>query len=224
MLELTYSPEDLQQIYRHRFQGKAEYRTALWRVLCKYFARWIPQDATVLDLGCGYCEFMNNVSAGRKLAMDLNPDARQFAQPTVQVLLQDCSLGWNLTHDGLDVVFSSNFFEHLPSKAALENTLREAYSALKPGARLIAIGPNAKYLAGAYWDFFDHYIPLTHLSLVEVLRKVGFEMDFVQDRFLPYTMSRGQEPPIWTVTLYLKLPLAWRFLGRQFLVVARKPV
>jgi hypothetical protein len=41
-------------------------------------------------------------------------------------------------------------------------------------------------------------------------------------RFLPYTMSRGKQQPVWMLRLYLKLPLAWPLLGKQFLVVARK--
>lgn len=124
----------------------------------------------------------------------------------------------------LEVIFTSNFFEHLPAKHALEQTLLEAHKALLPGGLLIAMGPNIKYLPGAYWDFFDHYLPLTELSLIEVLRKCGFEVVFCRDRFLPYTMSDGREYPVWMLRLYLKMPLTWRLFGKQFLVVARKNV
>jgi hypothetical protein len=106
----------------------------------------------------------------------------------------------------------------------LEQTLLEAYKALRPGGRLIAIGPNIKHLPGAYWDFFDHYLPLTELSLIEVLRKCDFEVVFCRDRFLPFTMSDGREYPAWMLRLYLKMPFAWPFFGKQFLVVARKNV
>lgn len=223
LTELVHSPQDLQQIYRARFAGQTEYRTALWHMLCRFFAQWIPADSTVLDLGCGYCEFINNVAAARKFGLDLNPDAHQFASPDVQVLLQNSSVRWQLEAESLDVVFTSNFFEHLPSKAALEETLRQAYDALKPGGRLIAMGPNIRHLPGAYWDFFDHYIALTDLSLAEVLTKTGFNIDVKWDRFLPYTMSQGKNPPLWMVNLFLKLPVAWSLFGKQFLVVSQKP-
>jgi SAM-dependent methyltransferase len=221
--ELAHSPEDLDRIYRNRFQGGFAYRQLVWQVLVRYFAQWVPAEATVLDLGCGYCEFINNVQASRKLAMDLNPEAKNRARQDVEVIQQDCSETWPLGESILDAVFTSNFFEHLPTKAHLERTLREVFRALKPGGRLIAMGPNIKYVLGLYWDFWDHYLPLTELSLMEVLRNTGYEIDYSVDRFLPFTMSGRREYPVWTLQMYLHLPFAWRLFGKQFLVVAKRP-
>jgi hypothetical protein len=36
-------------------------------------------------------------------------------------------------------------------------------------------------------------------------------------------MSMGYQPEIWKVRLFLKFPIVWRFLGRQFLVIGQKP-
>jgi hypothetical protein len=36
-------------------------------------------------------------------------------------------------------------------------------------------------------------------------------------------MSRQRTPPLWMLRVYLRLPIAWRIFGRQFLVVARRP-
>ena len=223
MQELAHSPEDLDRIYRNRFAGGIAYRQRVWEVLVRYFAQWAPPKATVLDLGCGYCEFINNVQAGRKLAMDLNPEARNRARQDVEVIQQDCSEPWPLDESILDAVFTSNFFEHLPTKAHLERTLKQAFRALKPGGRLIAMGPNIKYVPGLYWDFWDHYLPLTELSLMEVLRNTGYEIEYSVDRFLPFTMSGGREYPVSALQIYLHLPFAWRLFGKQFLVVAKRP-
>lgn len=154
--------------------------------------------------------------------MDLNPDSRMLADENVVVLEQDCSSSWQVAPGSLDAIFTSNFFEHLPTKRALEATLMEAYRALKPGGRLIAMGPNIKCVPGKYWDFFDHYLPLTELSLAEVLKKCGFTVEVSRERFLPYTMSDAREYPIWTLRVYLFLPVVWKIFGEQFLVVARK--
>lgn len=224
MGQLAHSPADLDQMYRTRFAGRHSYRQRVWRVLVTWFGRWIPADATVLDLGCGYCEFINNVQAGRKLAMDLNPEASNRAAAGVTVFQQDCSEPWPVPAGSLDVVFTSNFFEHLPSKAHLERTLIEAFRALKPGGRLIALGPNLKYLTGRYWDYWDHYVPLTEMSLGEGLRTLGYAVIVSIDRFLPFTMSEGGEYPIWTLQAYLSFSIAWKIFGKQFLVVAEKPV
>jgi SAM-dependent methyltransferase len=220
---LPHSPTDLQQLYASRFAGKSVYRKRVWRVLCSFLGRWIPAEASVLDLGCGHCEFINAVQCGRKFGMDLNPDAARFAESNVTIIQQDCSESWKIAAESLDVVFTSNFFEHLPTKHALERTLQQARQALRAGGHLIAMGPNVRYLPGAYWDFFDHYIPLTELSLTEVLTKGCFEIEYCRDRFLPYTMSDGKEYPILALRAYLELPLAWRIFGKQFLVVASKP-
>ena len=218
----AHLPADLQQLYETRFAEQSGYRKRIWEVLCPFFSRWISAEAAVLDLGCGWCEFINAVTCRRKFAMDLNPDAERHALPEVKVLQQDCSEAWQLEDETLDVVFSSNFFEHLPTKAALEKTLLEAHRVLKTEGRLIAMGPNIKYLPGAYWDFIDHYLPLTELSILELMKKCGFDAEYCVPRFLPYTMSQGRQYPIWMLRLYLAVPMVWRFWGKQFLVVARK--
>jgi SAM-dependent methyltransferase len=224
MNEILHSAEDLQEIYRARFAGKSAYRQKVWSVLCSYFSRWIsPQDA-VLDLGAGHCEFINAVVCGTRFAMDLNLAAKEMANPDVTVIQQDCSQPWRVSPASFDVIFTSNFFEHLPSKAALERTIGEAFRSLKPGGRLIAMGPNIKIATGEYWDFFDHYLPLTELSLAAIAKKCGFSIVICRDRFLPYTMSAGRQYPISAVRAYLAMPFAWRFFGKQFLVIAEKPI
>lgn len=125
--------------------------------------------------------------------------------------------------ESIGAVFTSNFFEHLPTKESLARTLHEAFRCLKPDGRIICIGPNIKYLPGRYWDFWDHYLPLTELSLREGMELVGFRVEQATGRFLPYSMSQGFTPPLAFLRIYLKVPFLWRFFGEQFLVIARKP-
>jgi SAM-dependent methyltransferase len=216
--------EQLRQTYDRRFAGLRAYRERVWSVLTReFFQNFVPDNGTILDLGCGWGEFINQIRAARKYGMDLNPSASQYLSPDVIHLHQDCSTPWALPDATLDMVFTSNFFEHLPDKDALRRTLVEALRCLKPSGRLVCLGPNIKYLPGAYWDFWDHYLPLTELSLAEGLEIVGFQIERQVPRFLPYTMSGGLNPPTWTLSLYLRVPALWPCFGRQFLVVARKP-
>ncbi|HTU43110.1 MAG TPA: class I SAM-dependent methyltransferase [Candidatus Aquilonibacter sp.] len=222
-MSAPHSPTELQRLYETRFAGKSEYRNKVWRVLVdEYFARWISAQATVLDLGCGHCEFINAVHSQRRLGMDLNPDTALQAAPGVQILAQSCSVAWAVPDESLDVVFTSNFFEHLYTKRDLRDTLLQAWRCLRPGGRIIALGPNIRYVPGKYWDFYDHYLPLTELSLGEVMTETGFTVEKQIPRFLPFTMSQGRQSPIWMLRLYLKLTFAWPVFGKQFLVVARK--
>ena len=216
-------PEELEKIYRTRFAANQDYRRRVWEELTRhFFARWVRPTDTVLDLGCGYGEFINQIQCAKKFGMDLNPESPKHLAPGVEFLQQDCSQPWAVAEGTLDVVFTSNFFEHLPSKESLGATLEHAHRSLKPGGRLIALGPNIKYLPGAYWDFWDHYLPLTELSLAEGLRNRGFEIETNHARFLPYTMVNAPQYPTILLRLYLSVPILWRFFGGQFLVVARK--
>lgn len=219
----VHNQEDLKRIYALRFEANLEYRKRIWTILVKsFFSQFVPSDATVLDLGCGYGEFVNLVSASERYAMDLNPDAPRYLDPGISFLHQDCSQPWNLKDSCLDLVFTSNFFEHLPEKAALSRTLDQVLRCLKPGGRLIAMGPNAKFIPGAYWDFWDHHLPLTERALREALETRGFRIECCVARFLPYTMAGKKQTAPFLVELYLAFPFVWRFLGKQFLVVASK--
>jgi len=220
---ISNRPDDLKRIYRARFEARAAYRQRVWSVLIeRFFGRFVAQGDAVLDLGCGYGEFINNVSCAHKFAMDLNPDAKIRLRENVILFEQDCSQRWPLEEASLEVVFTSNFFEHLPNKEALGRTLDEACRCLKPGGRLIAMGPNIKYVLGAYWDFWDHHLPLTELSLEEAFVTRGLDIELKHSKFLPYTMARGGQPPVWFLKVFLMAPIAWRFFGRQFLLIGRK--
>lgn len=219
----TEGRNDLAEIYSRRFDAHVAYRNAVWKVLTgKFFPRYIAPQSTLLDLGCGYGEFINNIQCARKYAMDLNPNAQRYLAPGIDFLHQDCSHPWELPDESLDVVATSNFLEHLPSRQAIADTLLQAKRCLRSGGRFIAMGPNGKYVGGAYWDFWDHHIALTERSMVEILELQGFRVESVIDRFLPYTMVNVRAYPIFLVSLYLMFPLAWKVMGKQFLVVARK--
>ena len=219
----VHPPEDLQRIYEARFARTAEMRRGVWRILIDdFFQPLVKANDAVLDLGCGYGEFINQIRCGRKLAMDLNPDARKQLQPEVELFSQDCSATWPLAEESLDLVFTSNFFEHLPDKACLGRTLDEAHRCLKSGGRLIALGPNIRYLPGVYWDFWDHHVPLSDKSLAEALTNRAFVIEKSLPKFLPYSMAGGPKYPLFLVRAYLRLPFAWNVFGKQFLVIAQK--
>ncbi len=215
--------KELQKEYDLRFSAMAEYRNSVWITLVnKYFQKQIGSDKAILDLGAGWGEFINNIQAKKKYAMDLNQETDTKTNSDVTFLYQDCSNTWELEDNSLDIVFTSNFFEHLRDKPSLDATLDQAFRCLKPGGKIICLGPNIKYTGTDYWDFYDHYLALSHLSLVEALRLRKFTVSNIIPRFLPYTMADGTTPPLLFLKLYLKLPLAWRIFGKQFLVTANK--
>jgi len=124
-MSVPHSPAELQRLYEQRFGGMHQYRDQVWQTLTSFFAQWIQPNATVLDLGCGHCEFINNVRSKVRFGMDLNPDSVQHAALGVKILPQNCAEPWELPDDSLDVIFTSNFFEHLSTKRDLRNTLAQ---------------------------------------------------------------------------------------------------
>lgn len=219
------TPEILAREYRQRFGRIEQHRYEVWKILVdEFFVRILPAPLeSILDLGCGWGEFINQVDAPRRYGMDLNPDTAPRLDPGVSLIQQDCSQTWALDNRSLDCVFTSNFFEHLPEKSSLLNTLEQAYRCLKPRGRLIAMGPNIRAIPNLYWDFFDHLLPLSDRSIQEALELVGFSVIRRTPRFLPFTMHGKRPSPKALIRLYLKLPFAWPLFGHQFLVVAEKP-
>jgi hypothetical protein len=117
----------------------------------------------------------------------------------------------------------SNYLEHLASSDAVIEQLRVAGGLLEPGGRAIVLQPNVRLVGGRYWDFIDHRVPLTERSLVEAGELAGLRTVKVITRFLPFTTKTWlpQSPAL--VRLYLALPIAWRFLGKQTLYIGERP-
>jgi len=216
--------KNLAALYRNRFpENEMARKNAIWKVLAHdYLQKFIKSSGTVVDVACGYGEFINNIRAKRKIGIDLNPEAVKFLNQDVE--FNECAAAKlsSVINSGADTIFTSNFLEHLPDKQSLDRFLDQVLLSLKPGGSYIILGPNLRYLPGKYWDFYDHHLGLTHLSLSEVLRLKGFHIDLCIDRFLPYTTQGSLPTHPFLVKLYLKFPFVWKFFGKQFFIVARK--
>ncbi len=213
---------DLAAVYRHRF-GEEDRRSmeAVWRVLIDhYFHRWIRPGDAVLDVGAGLCNFINQVSASRKVAVDADPTTADRCASDVTFVhaknLEGAALGGKF-----DVAFMSNFLEHLESGEQVLAFLDAVRKHLKDDGRLLVLQPNFALVGPAYFDFIDHKTILTDKSLVEALEISGFEVEYIKRRFLPYTSKSRISRAPWMVRLYLAFPPAHFFMGKQTFVVAR---
>lgn len=215
---------NLDIIYNKRFVAKNEKRRLLWQTLCTYeFQKYIdPANDTVLDLGAGFCEFINNIKAKKKYAVDLKKDLSKFAEHDVEALVTSSSNIKSILDGSVDVVFVSNFLEHLPNSYAVLETLSEVRRILKPEGRVIILQPNILYTKEAYWDFIDHHTALTHNSLREALEVTGFNISKIKKRFLPYTTKSFLPINFLIIRIYLATPLLQQIFGKQTLIVANK--
>ncbi len=217
--------DEVQALYRVRFDPEEKAaKDRLWKFICAHLQRWFPEDGAVLDLGAGYCEFINNIRAARKVAVDMNPDTVGCAAPDVKVITAPVVPLPAMETDSMDAAFVSNLLEHLDDKAHVMELLREVHRVLKPGGRIVVLMPNIRFAYREYWDFFDHQVPLTEKAVVEACIMAGYRPIKVIPAFLPYTTK--SRLPQWgiLVRIYLAVPLLWRIFGKQALVVAEKRV
>ena len=215
----------LDDLYTARFpEEDRKAKDAIWQVLCRhFFQRYVDHDDVVLDIGPGFGEFLRHIRCQRRIAVDIEKlGGRSFPAGTEEIVVSSNQLASKVAPESVDVVFCSNFFEHLPDKPTFLATLAQIKTVLRDGGRLLVLQPNIRFVGGAYWDFVDHHLPLTDRTLIEACESLGFEVIEVIPRFLPYTTrSRLPQSP-WLVRLYLSFPPAWRLLGQQTWFVARK--
>jgi SAM-dependent methyltransferase len=217
--------DELTRLYDYRFpQPDRRTKEEIWEVLCSdFFQRYVEPTDTVLDLACGFGEFIRFINARRKIAVDINPGAASILPPDVEFHAAEATLLTFLEADSVDLCFASNFFEHLLTKHAMDVVLGEVRRVLRPGGLFVALQPNIKYTAREYWDYYDHHLPLSHLSCAEAFAKAGFDIAEVVSRFLPFSTRSNLPTHRILIKMYLRIPLLWRLMGRQFLIVARKP-
>jgi SAM-dependent methyltransferase len=211
-------------IYRLRFSERELARArAFWRPICRYLQRYVDPQGTTLDLGAGYCHFINNIVSREKLAVDLNGEnLRKYAAPDVRCIETTGADLTAIASGSVDTVFASNVYEHFPSREDVARSSEEVYRVLSPGGRFIVLQPNFAYCAKQYFDFFDHRLIFTHKGMAEGLAISGFQLEKVIARFLPYTTKSILPAAPWMVSMYLSFPPAWHILGGQMLLVGLK--
>lgn len=195
-------------------------RQRVWQVITKYLQdKYIPEDSVIVDVGAGYCDFINNIKAKEKYAVDSWEDFLKYAKAEVKTYIAKCQDLSCFSSEFFDIVFSSNLLEHLSFKD-IEITLNEFYRILKFGGKLILILPNFRYCYKVFYDDYTHITPLTHTGIRDLLIGKNFEIVNIKPKFLPFSLKSGFPVSKFVVSLYLRLPFK-PFAG-QMLVVCYK--
>ncbi|MFI5360574.1 MAG: class I SAM-dependent methyltransferase [Elusimicrobiota bacterium] len=212
-----------ERLYEYRFRGiDQKVRQAVWNKISAYLYREMGEPKRVLDPAAGRCEFINAVPAEERWVVDEVDYAAAHRAKGVKLITANI-LDAKLPEDYFDGIFVSNFLEHLSTQEQVASFLEKMKRCLKPGGVIAVMGPNFKYCASEYFDCADHTLALTHVAVAEHLHAAGLTPTKISPRFLPYSF-RGLLPPSPALTeLYLRLPIVWPLLGKQFLLIAKKP-
>jgi SAM-dependent methyltransferase len=196
-------------------------REVLWKVLAEHLSPFIPEDAHVLELGAGYCSWINSVRAARKVAVDLWDEFPQYAAAGVEPLILDVSRELStLGESRFDVILASNILEHFEPGTS-EKIVADVFSLLRPRGRLIVIQPNFRYSWRRYFDDYTHRSIFSHVSLSNLMRSRGFQIENLRPKFMPYSMrDRGFLVAPWLIRAYLYSPI--KPMAGQMLIVGKK--
>jgi len=206
-------PDYVDAYFRTRFEFDAR-RDLVWSEVCRHLQRnYIPTDARILDVGAGYCNFINNVTGAERYAVDLFTEMPEYADPEVITHVGDCTDMSFFDDDSFDVAFTSNLFEHL-TREQLIPTLTEIHRVVRTGGTLIVMQPNFRFCYNTYFDDYTHLQIFTDRSLLDLLEVFGFKVRVSKPKFLPVNMKS---------TLRLRLPML-RHLVRMYLGSPFKPM
>ena len=198
-----------------------ERRSVTWKALWRhFFSRRVQPDDCVLDLGCGYGDFINNVVARRRLAVDSWADMPRHMAPGVEPHVGTAwDLGW-IEDGAVNLAFASNLFEHL-TKDEIARTLELLARKMAPDGRLTLLQPNYRYAYREYFDDFTHVTVFSHTSLTDFLESLGWRVVEQRPRFLPLTVKSRLPVSEWLIALYLALPI--KPMAKQMLITAVPP-
>jgi hypothetical protein len=211
-----------QRLYEYRFRDVAQgRRNDVWIALAPMLYEWLKRPERMLDPAAGRCEFINAVPSAERWAVDAVEYEEGVAREGTRTIVSEI-MDADLPRSYFGGVFVSNFLEHLLSQEAVAEFLEKMYDCMTSGGRIAIMGPNFRYCSRDYFDFADHTVILTERGVEEHLYAAGFEIVSVYPRFLPYTFTGRLPSHPALVRTYLRLPLVWRLLGKQFLVIAER--
>jgi ubiquinone/menaquinone biosynthesis C-methylase UbiE len=188
-------------------------RDNVWKEVVRWIqANYVPRDARVLDLGAGYCNFINNVVAREKHAVDVFSRFPEYAGSDVTTHVTSATEMPFFPENSFDVAFASNLVEHL-TRPDFILVLAELRRVLKRDGTLILMQPNFKYCSTTYFDDYTHIQIFTDASLLDFLEAYGFKVIGNYPKFMPVNMKS---------TLRLNLPML-PMLVRSYLHSPFKP-
>jgi SAM-dependent methyltransferase len=195
------------QAYFEKGFGPDKFEGRLFQL--EYFLPLCGDDLVVLDFGCADGLFLRNLTAKRRIGLEINPAAQERCRNLC--IEEDCAVELyssleEVQTEVVDVIISNHCLEHVPNPF---KTILQFFRVLKPGGRVVLILPFDDWRAAKYrkWrpgDHDNHLYTWSPMNIGNLLTEAGFEVDqaeliasawspkFMRFRkYLPVTVFRG---------------------------------
>jgi SAM-dependent methyltransferase len=141
-----------------------------WANLTK-FSDYISDTDTVLDFGCGGGYLLKNITAAKKLGVEINPDAiKQAVLNGVKVY----SSAKDIDNNSVDVIISNHALEHMTRPF---DDLIELHRILKMGGSIIFVIPcETVQIIYEPNDINKHLYSWSPMSLGNLFTEAGFKV------------------------------------------------
>lgn len=204
--------------YDARFKFDKD-RFKVWKALTEYLQKFTPINGSVIEFGSGYCDYINNIKADNKIAVDIMAESGNFTNEGVKFIHEDITNQLDIEKNSIDTVFASNLFEHL-NDDQLVKAVSNIKNYLKTGGKLVLLQPNYRYCSNLYFDDYTHVKVFSHVSLADFLTAQGLKIIHSEPKFIPFSMKSRLPKSYFLTKMYLKSPI--KPMAKQMLIVAEK--
>lgn len=181
-------------------------RRLIWREIVRFVAQDVPPINVLIELGPGYCDFINQFPASNKIAFEINPEMKKYADANVDFRVEDASGIRNVPSKSVDLIFASNFLEHL-TEAELNLLLQEIARCLHPDGQMVIIQPNYSLCAKHYFDDPTHKLIFSDQNLASIVEAHGLKIIKLIPNLLPFSFKNRVPKWPFLVRLYLLSPI-----------------
>ena len=210
MSEQTYTPKQLQELTARTIGHYQDRADDFWKgtrnhdvtqnIKALVDALQVPQDARILDFGCGPGRDIKAFQELGHIAIGLDGSeafcAMARAYSGSEVWCQDF-IALDLPKETFDGIFANASLFHIP-RSELPRVLGELFESLKSGGVLVASsprGPNIEQINGErYGAYLDHSV------WASLFKTTGFRA--LTHYFRPSGLPREKQP--WLVTIWRK--------------------
>src|SRR3989344_606870 len=92
-------------------------RETVWKEVSRFFSPLYPRPLeVVVEVGAGYCFWINALEAKSRIAVDIAPIVKEYAAEGVRAVVGSATDLSFIGEGSVDAVLASNLFEHLEQK------------------------------------------------------------------------------------------------------------